>query len=485
MTETIKNKGVQNRLPKPFVKSILIAIMAVFFVWFFGYQPGMGQKQDPIPWSVETHDRTNFPLTGRHRTVSCRDCHLNNVFEGTPTSCEVCHWERRQDDRYSLNLGSHCSDCHNTFDWKNVAPNKWNHLDVSAYKLEGRHRILDCLECHEEGTFVGTTTECYSCHSDDYAGASDPDHMAAGFSTQCQTCHIDVKSWKGAIFIHDKFYLKGMHKIASCSDCHRGGKYAGIPSTCFSCHQQDYNNARDPDHRQKNFPMECYICHGTDADNWEGAEYSHTGFPLRGKHRTIPCADCHSGGQSENLPSDCVFCHLDDYINAQNPNHKDLGFHTNCEVCHGTDAVSWTKTTFSHNSYWSLSMPHADLNCMDCHRKGRQLLRDCYNCHKKEFDSATNPRHKDTGFPTSCESCHFSSHVSWTQAVFTHQFPIKSGKHSHLDCTECHVSAVYKDFSCLNCHAHEKSRMDREHKDIAGYSFNSQACYACHFMGRK
>ncbi|RPJ03222.1 MAG: hypothetical protein EHM31_01520, partial [Candidatus Aminicenantes bacterium] len=48
-------------------------------------------------WTVESHDRTNFPLTGKHRTLSCRECHINLVFEGTPTDCEVCHWQRRQD----------------------------------------------------------------------------------------------------------------------------------------------------------------------------------------------------------------------------------------------------------------------------------------------------------------------------------------------------------------------------------------------------
>jgi len=482
---TKKKKDVQNKILKPFAKSILIAVMVLFFIWFFGHQLGMGQKQKIIPWSVETHDRTNFPLTGRHRTISCRDCHLNNVFEGTPTSCEACHWERRQDDRYLLKLGSHCKDCHNTFSWKNVEPNKWNHLNISGYRLEGMHRTLDCLQCHEDENFIKPMVDCYSCHSGDFKGARNPDHIAAGFSTQCRICHIHVGSWKGAIFTHDNFFLKGMHEIASCIDCHKNGQYAGIPTTCFSCHEQDYNNAKDPDHRQLNYPTECEICHGDSANSWEGAQYSHAKFPLKGKHRLIPCSDCHRGGQSEDLPSACVFCHLDDYLNAQNPNHKQLGFHTNCEVCHGTDAISWTITTFNHNSSWPLKGTHADLDCMSCHKKGRNLPRDCYGCHEKEYNSTTNPRHEDAGFLPSCESCHFPYHIFWTQAVFSHQFPIKSGRHSRLDCTECHVSAGYKDFSCLNCHAHEKSRMNRVHTGILGFIFNSQACYACHFLGRK
>ena len=53
---------------------------------------------------IQAHDQTNFPLTGRHRTVACEECHINGQLEGTPTDCESCHWDRRQDDRYSLAL---------------------------------------------------------------------------------------------------------------------------------------------------------------------------------------------------------------------------------------------------------------------------------------------------------------------------------------------------------------------------------------------
>src|SRR5512143_1899483 len=78
-------------------------------------------------WTAESHDRTNFPLTGKHRTLGCRECHINLVFEGTPTDCEACHWIRRQDDRYSLRLGTRCSDFHTPQSWKNVDPALWSH----------------------------------------------------------------------------------------------------------------------------------------------------------------------------------------------------------------------------------------------------------------------------------------------------------------------------------------------------------------------
>jgi hypothetical protein len=54
------------------------------------------------------HNETAFPLDGRHRTVECASCHINHVYKGTPTRCFDCHWVRRQDDRYRLQLGSQC-----------------------------------------------------------------------------------------------------------------------------------------------------------------------------------------------------------------------------------------------------------------------------------------------------------------------------------------------------------------------------------------
>ncbi len=113
---------------------------------------------------VESHDRTNFPLTGKHRTLSCRECHLNLVFEGTPTDCEVCHWQRRQDDRYGLRLGMRCSDCHTPQSWKKVDPAKWSHEMETGFRLEGIHRTLDCETCHGGG-FAPRPTACFPATS--------------------------------------------------------------------------------------------------------------------------------------------------------------------------------------------------------------------------------------------------------------------------------------------------------------------------------
>ena len=467
-------------------KKFLLGLSLILLVVLVsGQVPGLEGNQERKKWSVESHEGTNFPLVGRHRTVSCRDCHLDGVFEGTPTACEVCHWERRQDDRYELRLGVHCGECHVPFSWKQVAPNKWNHEAATGYALEGLHRTLDCVECHGEKGIITAAVDCFGCHERDYRETRDPDHGAAGFSMECHLCHFNNSSWAGGHYAHDIYILKGQHKIAGCSDCHSSNQYQGLPSDCLFCHQEDYDSARDPDHRESGFPVECETCHGDDAVTWEGAAFDHSMFPLSGRHREIDCVDCHSSGQVKGLPAVCVYCHLEDFLNASDPDHKQLGFHTDCEVCHGTDAVSWENVTIDHNRYWPIQGAHSKLECSQCHVKSLNLPTDCSGCHKKEYSSAVQPNHKNAGFSTNCEVCHFPSHVFWSQAVLDHSFPIRSGRHAKISCTDCHPTANYRDFSCLDCHAHDRIRMASEHREVPGYSYSSHSCYACHPDGRE
>jgi hypothetical protein len=256
---------------------ILGGALAVTLLLVFGARSGTGQEKAAAAakaqrsgreWTIESHERTNFPLVGKHRTLSCRECHINLVFEGTPTDCEVCHWERRQDDRYALRLGTRCADCHTPQSWKRVDPALWSHETATGYALEGTHRTLDCEACHGTGGFAPQPTDCYACHESDYRGTNEPNHLQAGFPTSCPSCH-DQRSWAGARFAHSGFDLQGRHAAAACSDCHKNGVYVGTPSDCASCHINDYNGTTDPNRRANGYSLECQTCHGTSATGWE------------------------------------------------------------------------------------------------------------------------------------------------------------------------------------------------------------------------
>jgi hypothetical protein len=509
---------------------------------------------------VRVHDLTSFPLVGKHQLVECGDCHLGGNLEGTPQQCEVCHWTRRQDDPYRLQLGTVCGDCHSPQSWKNINPGAWEHERVTGFRLEGAHRTVECTACHgtrglspavaqcsachlqdfrqakapdhaaagfpsdcqichlsavtwqgakfdhsfwplqgnhqtaecaachKNGKFAGTSTQCVDCHRAEYDRTTNPDHKKAGFPTECAACHgASAVSWQGATFDHDRFFaLKGKHKTADCTECHVNGKYAGTSSNCVDCHRAEYDRTTNPNHRQAGFSTDCASCHGTAATTWSGAGFDHDRFfALKGKHKTAACSQCHPNGRFPNTPTNCIDCHRADYDRALNPNHRQAGFSTDCTQCHGTAATTWKGAQFDHNRFFVLQGAHTRLDCQACHKNGYNLPKDCYGCHAANYNATRNPDHRAAGFPTTCESCHLPSHVAWNQAKFNHAFPIDSGKHKGLACSECHRSGNYRVFSCIDCHAHEKLKMDKKHDKVAGYTYASQACYTCHPNGRK
>ncbi len=282
--------------------------------------------------TIESHDRTNFPLVGKHRTLACRECHINLVFEGTPTDCEVCHWQRRQDDRYSLRLGTRCSDCHSPQSWKKVDPALWSHETNVGYRLEGVHRTLDCEACHGSSGFAPRPTECYACHEADYRGTGDPNHLQAGFPTNCPACH-DQRAWHNASFEHTGFALQGRHAAAACSDCHKNGVYQGTSQECASCHLTDYNSTTDPNHGASGFPLDCEQCHGTSASGWSSANFDHP-FPIQsGRHSGLACSECHQ--TSDFRVFSCLGCHEQAGTNSRHSGVTGYSYNSQaCYACH-------------------------------------------------------------------------------------------------------------------------------------------------------
>jgi hypothetical protein len=173
-----------------------------------------------------------------------------------------------------------------------------------------------------------------------------------------------------------------------------------------------------------------------------------------------------------------------------NPNHSALAISTNCEDCHST-GPGWDPALFpSHNDYYALNGAHATIsnNCYLCHEGNYTNTKNtCFECHSAKYNSTTNPAHAVAQFPTDCATCH--TEIDWKPSTFDHDnqyFPIYSGKHREEwnTCADCHtVPTNYAVFSCLNCHEHNKTKMDDKHKDESGYAYNSTNCLACHPRG--
>jgi hypothetical protein len=128
------------------------------------------------PASVD-HDKTDFPLTGAHRGVSCAKCHVNSVYSGTPKTCRSCHSKptTHAPDPFSV-----CSACHTTGAWK---PAEYN----APHTFPMTHRTAGgvCSRCHPS-TWASYT--CSRCH--DNATMDEHHKEVANYSrTTCARCH--------------------------------------------------------------------------------------------------------------------------------------------------------------------------------------------------------------------------------------------------------------------------------------------------------
>ena len=432
---------------------------------------------------------TGFALTGAHITLSCNQCHANGKFQGTSADCVGCHrndfTSAKNPDHVAAGFPQTCSQCHNTTTWAGA---QFDHA-TTGFALTGAHQPLLCSQCHLNGQYQGTSAACATCHQQDFNSAKNPDHVAAGFPTTCQQCHTTT-SWTGATFNHNtatSFALTGAHANVLCSQCHINGRFAGTPKDCASCHTADYQRTTNPNHASAGFPTDCSVCHTTST--WAGAVFDHskTMFPLTGAHVTQTCTSCHSSGQYAGLNTLCNSCHLKNFNSATNPNHIAAGFPQTCEICHTTSA--WAPANYDHSkTAFPLTGAHVSVLCANCHVGGKYAgtPTDCYSCHKTDYNNVANPNHIAAGFPTTCATCHNTT--TWTGAVFNHTwFPIYTGSHQGkwTTCGDCHTNpSNYAVFSCVTCHAHDKTTMDQKHSGVRNYVYNSPNCYSCHPSGR-
>ena len=218
-------------------------------------------------WSGATfnHNTTNFPLTGAHIPVACATCHVNGVFAGLGTACSTCHLtdftSTTNPNHVQAGFPQTCAVCHNTSAWQ---PAAFDH-NITGFPLTGAHTTVACANCHLNGNYTNTPTDCYSCHTPEYRNTTDPNHVAAAFPTTCQTCHTTTR-WTGATFTHSRFPIySGTHngKWNTCADCHvNSSNYTQF--SCIICHQHSDANTSRRHSGVRGYVYNgtsCYSCH--------------------------------------------------------------------------------------------------------------------------------------------------------------------------------------------------------------------------------
>ncbi len=336
------------------------------------------------------HDKTKFPLLGKHEEVKCDKCHIDKKYKDTPKLCNSCH--KKDDDKaHKGKFGPKCESCHNEKDWKQIT---FDHDKTTKFPLLGKHRPpLKCTDCHKGDLYKDKLqVTCISCHKK----ADDKAHKGK-FGPKCESCHVE-DDWKKIKFDHDKqtkYPLLGKHKKTKCTDCHKGDLYKDkLKQDCLSCHEKD-------DKHKGQEGKKCETCHV--EDDWKKTDkFNHnrmSTFPLLGRHALVACKKCHLAPTFKDAKSDCWSCHEKD---DEKVHKRRLG--TECQLCHSTR--SWGAWDFDHNkTRFKLDGAHKKTanKCYACHSKpmDKKVLTSstCGSCHAREDVHNGN-------FGDRCERCH-------------------------------------------------------------------------------
>ena len=218
------------------------------------------------------HERTGYPLEGRHQGAPCKACHPTTLTAAIPVACAGCHRDAHRGD-----LGQRCEGCHSPASWESQFGAEAHRR--TAFPLEGRHAFIPCSECHGEARdrrFSRPASSCLACHANDYArtGAAGIDHAAFGFGLECQQCHSAVRFSPARFPDHDRCFLisTGSHANLRCTGCHTStfasaparGTCSTFTAACTQCHVHGCGRM-DAAHAQvlgyQCADRKCYECH--------------------------------------------------------------------------------------------------------------------------------------------------------------------------------------------------------------------------------
>jgi hypothetical protein len=377
----------------------------------------------------------------------------------------------------------------------------FDHAAQTGTMLEGKHRIQQCAECHNEKhipadvratikvkdanrTYLGLHRECTTCHEDRHRGE---------FGAECARCHTQ-EAWKPAAgFIHSKtaFPLTGRHEAVACAKCHarREGDtslvFKGIAyTTCQSCHADPHHGA----FQEAKFRGSCETCHNTGG--WKnsrpetGFDHKLTHFPLAGKHSAAACSACHKSSDFHKpiAHERCRDCHED-------PHRRQFAGRaagSDCYSCHVETAFKPAR--FGIEAHQRAAFPlegkHAAVKCEQCHKPdGRATVYitgklKCEQCHADrhagEFAAAPNSNR--------CDICHtVAGFQPATLTVARHsstRFPL-TGRHEAVACGECHKALAPADASSIARNYHFATLTCSEcHSDPHRTSVTCETCHA-------
>ena len=246
--------------------------------------------------SAFDHSKTNFPLIGKHNSVSCNKCHTSpSGYKMKFGLCTDCHTDYHRAQFVVGDKTQNCADCHSEYGFKPSSFSLERH-NKTKFVITGAHLATPCEYCHYQQnnwTFKGIGIACIACHENIHKNELKNEFIP---ENNCAFCH-QTEDWITINFDHKKtdFPLLGKHSSISCGSCHRKNEndkssviFSSIKKECESCHKDIHFGQF-----QVEGISDCGSCHA--FENWKPEKFDHnkTEFKLDGAHKNIECAKCH------------------------------------------------------------------------------------------------------------------------------------------------------------------------------------------------
>lgn len=288
------------------------------------------------------HAATRLPLLGKHRQVSCTQCHTNarasasagrvstaGPFSGISAACVDCH---ALPDSHAGVFDENCAQCHDPNGWRpaKLDGSPFDHevdagFSLALHPVDYQGQPMPCAACHPAGFSSAAIAACSTCHAGQDAVFIQ--RHTAQYGPACLECHDGRDRMRG--FDHQLvFPLDGAHAAIACLDCHKEGAYQTSTSRCAQCHAEPAIHAGF-------FGPECQDCHTTTA--WSPAYLKSHAFPIdHGGRGATACQVCHPTtyveytcyGCHEHQPAEIAEEHVEEGISASEM--------VNCTQCHPT-----------------------------------------------------------------------------------------------------------------------------------------------------
>lgn len=442
-----------------------------------------------LPASAQTsnsdfnHDTTLFPLRGAHETVRCETCHVNGVFKGSPTACNLCHVQGTRttalpmpDNHIPLTAGQDCDLCHTTSSFSGV---KFSHVTVSPGS---------CSTCHNNYYATGknaghpvTTLSCDACHSiASFNNVALPaNHLNVGQAAgQCGACHTTSTA---AGIDYTQVDLTPTHALTSgesCVTCHSAAAIAASRSAINPALTPKLSTAVN------HIPvgsLDCASsgCHQAYASNPRfmigAASLTAPTLNVAG-HATVAaagqgsCTTCHEAGTSYAgmLTSTASMSDVRPTYDSAHPASGD------CGTCHTTTPTFFSDITTQPPGH----VPTGSFarNCAACHTTGVYTA----------FDTVAT--HQVTG--VACQACHNSTTAA---AAINQRVPIKLEVANHIPVgsADCASSGCHQNYSASVTNfvvgAGQAGNLTAPTLSVSGHatvaSAGQTSCSTCHAAG--